>query len=347
MKSNPLKAFVAFNAPASFRDALAFAYHADGDGMRDLAYDLGEIKPHDPTGSAWDTIHVAPLPTGEMVAETGAHYLFAVQINERVLPGKVIKERLEKMIAEHEDLEGRKPNKKDIAIMKDQAETELLSKAFIKRSVVYVTVTKEHVFVWCSSVKRANAVIATLLSTLSNSCKIEIDMKHKSSEDGRGATAELTSFPRWAPAANVNRVLREILVRDYDDNASLIPGLAASFFNTENSEKMTLKDADVRSPSNLRQIDGDANWTVTKLAIEYVRNSAEKEPYALFTLSDKLIITGLKFPDGSTFDDEAEDADIVTASYLITRTAEEILTELDAVLEAEAQDDQFVDEEDY
>ena len=133
--------------------------------------DLGDYASTDPTGSSWTTHGFVPPMPGEQqfVAnlETGGK-LLCVQINDRILPGKVRDEELKKRVAKLEAAEARKVSKKEYAQLRDEVEFELLPKAFIRRTRVYVAILKGQrigenlMLVFTSSQKKADEVVSLI-----------------------------------------------------------------------------------------------------------------------------------------------------------------------------------------
>lgn len=133
--------------------------------------DLDDYKSTDPTGSSW-TAHgfVPPMPGEQPLTvnlETGGK-LLCVQINDRILPGKVRDEELKKRVAKLEAAEARKVSKKEYAQLRDEVEFELLPKAFIRRTRVYVAILKGQrvgenmMLVFTSSQKKADEVVSLI-----------------------------------------------------------------------------------------------------------------------------------------------------------------------------------------
>jgi recombination associated protein RdgC len=136
-----------------------------------LVSDLGDYKSADPSGASWTTHgFVAPMPGEDnyiVHLETGGK-LLCVQINDRILPGKVRDEELKKRVAKLEAAEARKVSKKEYAQLRDEVEFELLPKAFIRRTKVYVAILKGQrvgenlMLVFTSSQKKADEVVSLI-----------------------------------------------------------------------------------------------------------------------------------------------------------------------------------------
>lgn len=103
-----------------------------------------------------------------LVESIGGQYLLKLQVEQRVLPGAVVKKRTEELAKQVEDTTGRKPGKKQTKELKEQAELELLPMAFTKQSTVNVWIdpTRHMLMLDTSSSSRAEDVITTLVKVL-------------------------------------------------------------------------------------------------------------------------------------------------------------------------------------
>ncbi len=98
----------------------------------------------------------------------GGQYLLKLQVEQRVLPGAVLKRRTEELARKVEDETGRKPGKKQTKELKEQAELELLPMAFTKQSSINVWIDPSHhlLMLDTSSSARAEDVITSLVKSL-------------------------------------------------------------------------------------------------------------------------------------------------------------------------------------
>jgi recombination associated protein RdgC len=103
-----------------------------------------------------------------LVESIGGQYLLKLQVEQRVLPGAVVKKRTEELAKQVEDNTGRKPGKKQTKELKEQAELELLPMAFTKQSSINVWIdpTRHMLMLDTSSSSRAEDVITTLVKVL-------------------------------------------------------------------------------------------------------------------------------------------------------------------------------------
>jgi len=122
----------------------------------------------DPNPSAWSTKGLVPVIEGQDYFHQldGMGFVFCVQFNERILPGKVRDEHLKKRAERIQEGSGRKPSKKEYRELRDEVELELLPKAFIKRSKVFGLITNSKLIIFNSSTKRQDDVMLVLLNNL-------------------------------------------------------------------------------------------------------------------------------------------------------------------------------------
>ncbi|MDN3920518.1 recombination-associated protein RdgC [Roseateles violae] len=105
---------------------------------------------------------------GLLVEAVDGHYHLKLQIEQRVLPGSVVKERVDEIAAQIEEQTGRKPGKKALKDLKEQATHELLPLCFKKRSSVKVWIAPEQrlMMIDASSPARAEEVVSLLIKAL-------------------------------------------------------------------------------------------------------------------------------------------------------------------------------------
>jgi len=107
---------------------------------------------------------VAHAPLAEVVA---GQLLLKLATEQKVLPGAVVKRRVDEMAAHIEKTTGRKPGKKQKKELKDEAVLELLPQAFTKQAAINVWLDAEHMLllVDASSPARADEVVSLLVKS--------------------------------------------------------------------------------------------------------------------------------------------------------------------------------------
>lgn len=130
---------------------------------------------HDPAPGLYSSLGFTSVCPGLTHIDNNED-LFAVQISgqnavvlnlqyrERILPGKIVQEKLIERVAQFEEKEGRPAHKKDWAILKDEVKAAMLKTALVRRTDIPVIIGKGLVHVFTSSAKRCEDVLAYLRS---------------------------------------------------------------------------------------------------------------------------------------------------------------------------------------
>ncbi len=108
------------------------------------------------------------LAGAPLVEDIGGHWLMKLMIEQRVLPGSVVKRRVDEIAAQIEQQTGRKPGKKQIKDLKEQAAQELLPMAFTKQSAIKVwfAPAQHLLMIDAGSAARAEEVVTLLIKAL-------------------------------------------------------------------------------------------------------------------------------------------------------------------------------------
>lgn len=157
--------------------SLAFDKHLDGqeaDVNAGLLHDVLRLwQAKDPSAGQYSSYgFTAPDPgVLDTVTEEPAlcvaiqgrwQVVFNVQHRERILPAKIVSEKLADRVAEFEKREGRPANKKDWAILKDEVRASMLQTALVRRTDVPVILGEGYCHVFTSSAKRAEDICCYL-----------------------------------------------------------------------------------------------------------------------------------------------------------------------------------------
>lgn len=155
MSTNPYKAFI----PYTVHPLIA------GNPVLRLPNEMDHFMSTDPVGASWSTMGLVKTIDDDIVHElSSAAFLLVVQLNERILPGKVRDEKMQARKAKLEQLEGRKLSKKEYAELRDEVEMDLLPRAFIRRSQIPVFFMAPNLMLICtSSQKKADTVKALMM----------------------------------------------------------------------------------------------------------------------------------------------------------------------------------------
>lgn len=127
-----------------------------------------------------------------LVEKIAGHLLLKLMVEQRVLPGAVVKRRVDEIAAKIEQDTGRKPGKKQSKEIKEQAMLELLPMAFTKQSSVNVWIDPDQRFllVDSSSQGKADEVVGFLVKTLET---IAISQLHTQQSSAVGMAEWLVS----------------------------------------------------------------------------------------------------------------------------------------------------------
>ena len=105
---------------------------------------------------------------GPLLEIIGGHWLMRLMIEQKMLPGAVVKRRCDEMAQRIEADTGRKPGKKQRKELKDQAMLELLPQAFTKQMSLPVWIAPEQrlVMVDTASASKADEIVSLLTKGL-------------------------------------------------------------------------------------------------------------------------------------------------------------------------------------
>lgn len=275
MSVNPLKNCIPFSIDSEFIDELL---EVANDPTHDFHDEIENHRPVDPSGGQWRTsgIPAVTLAGNEPITPVSPEILMmAVQFNERILPGKVRDEHLAEAIAQIEEREGRKPGRKEYAQLREQVEFDLLPKAFIRRSWVYVTFlgAQQLMLVHTSSAKRSDDVIATMAGLFSD---FPVEFK------------PCLLRPK-TPIETLTRIARD----GYQDGVEFEPTDSA-VLRGGNKEVVRLKDMDIGSADVEALLDQD--YVVTELGLRMFDDDTGDESIR-FVLNDKFVFKRIEAHD--------------------------------------------------
>lgn len=275
---------------------------------------LESMEAEDPKGSQWrHGGFIRPIEGDDfLISMDGRGWLACVQINERNLPGAVIREKvLEKALA-LADSTGRKPGKKEVAQLRDEVELELLPKAFIKRKLVPIMFVGKRVYVFSSSAK----VVDDVLTLLMRSAEMD-DMFQPQRLDAmveKNIGSELTYL------ANVGQSETTDSEGEFDINYLQITN--AAVLKGANKQKITVSDKDIGSADLSDLLKQD--YTVVKLGLGHVL-AGNTDADSTFILNDKLVFSrfiadGVKNVKGKSKEDA--EATFIGTAWLVANAVD-------------------------
>lgn len=102
---------------------------------------------------------------GPLIESVAGQWMLTLQVEQRLLPGPVVRQRTEEIAAQIEQSTGRKPGKKQTRELKEQAMLELLPRAFTRQFSLKVWIDPQArlMLLDCGSAKRAEEVVTLLV----------------------------------------------------------------------------------------------------------------------------------------------------------------------------------------
>lgn len=263
----------------------------------------------------------AEQPMLELVAP--GVFQVAVQKQERMLPGKVVKAALAEKIAEIEKEQTRKVYSKERNQLKDEIVQSLLPRAFVNTSRMNALIAPPYIFIDQSSAKKAEDLLSLLRECIGTLPVRPLGVK----------CAPAVTMTDWAlngPRSRFFLVGESFQARSESSESSTLSGKNVSLSDPE------LQDA-------LR-----AGRRVTQLELHH---QSESGCYS-FTLTEDLTLKGIQWPEEmetDLADQVGEDADVATSmratSMLLSRALVELLEDLTDALGGEekpADEDELV-----
>lgn len=235
----------------------------------------------DPSPTQWDSAGLIKLPNGECYANEDQHFSMLVQVNERKLPAKVRDELVGKKADEIEHAQGRRPHKKEMRLLIEEAEMELLPKAFIGRSQTLISFTdKDKLIVWTTSMKRAERMTTLVLEWV-----MLVDKNLKPEFRNIGFVHE--------PAT----IFTQMVKTNPGDNDVLCDGFAAVIKGE--SETIRFRDVDLSSTEVQNLLTND-DYKVVEMQMIYDSTSnfgsTDHIPEMTFTVNEGMIFKKISIP---------------------------------------------------
>lgn len=105
---------------------------------------------------------------GPLLEVIDGQWLMALMVEQRVVPGAVVKRQVEALAARIETETGRKPGRKELRELKDQAVLELMPMAFTKRArlAVWIAPKEQLLMIDAASAAKADEVLTHLAKSL-------------------------------------------------------------------------------------------------------------------------------------------------------------------------------------
>lgn len=131
--------------------------------LRGIDTVLTEATTRDPEKTMWAFAGFSPVFNGQpaFVAADGT-VILNVQIRERLLPARVIKEAMIGKAIEYEQRQGYRPGRKQMAELKEEVTMALLPTSHIKPVDVPVMITREYLLIGATSARRIDTTLELL-----------------------------------------------------------------------------------------------------------------------------------------------------------------------------------------
>lgn len=294
------------------------------DQLRDKQIDFADTHEqfiaHDPQPTQWRSHGFVPVwPNSEDYVHeisSGMH-LMMFQINERNLPGKVRDEHLSTLLEKFKEREGRPVGKKDYAMLKEQAEFDLLPKAFIRRSLVPIIFNARNnlLLIGTSSAKRRDDTVAVLLGLF-------------------GINADNVAFYDVTPKQDIVTSLT-LAAKEGQTGETQGEGYfyttASAVLRGEGKRTIRIKDKAVED-GDIQDLINVHDYHVHELGLSYDPNEKQEDVLCTFSISDKMVFKALKFNNGvarvEMGDAETSEQQTEAVIYLTARTAVDIFVGL-------------------
>jgi recombination associated protein RdgC len=108
------------------------------------------------------------VANGPLLEVIDGQWLLTLQVEQRILPGAVVRRKAEELAAQVEKTTGRKPGKKQMRELKDQATLDLLPLSFTKRMAVklWIAPAQRLLMIDAGSAARADLALTALTKSL-------------------------------------------------------------------------------------------------------------------------------------------------------------------------------------
>lgn len=278
----------------------------------------------DPTGSQWRGMgFIRPIDGDDfLLGLDGAGWLACVQINERNLPGAVIREKvLERALALGEQ-QGRKVGKKEIAQLKDDVLLELLPKAFIRRKLVPIIFVGKRIYVFSTSAKVVDDVCALLMNVATmddmfSPCMLDSLVEHN-------ADGVLTCLAKGAASQ----------LEDDEGPINYVGTTDYCVLKGASKQTITIKDKDLGS-ADLEDL-WQQEYSVTKLGLcHYEAGLAGEDTECSFILNDRLVFSRFtinEFTNASSKSKEDADQTLIGTAWVVARTVDRVVDTVISVM---------------
>lgn len=219
--------------------------------------------------------------------------LLAVNFADRMLPGKVVRQRVMARVREIEDEEGRRVFAREKNQIKDKVITEMLPHTFVDQKVVNVLIQGPYIIIDSTSAKKGEDILCLLRQVLGTLNVRPVCV------DG----TPIQKFTEWFTAAKVG-----------DGEKFCLTGDFKAISSDDEIDSLNGKGTSPKS-EGLSDLVFEHNRRVTVLGLQW----ESRDEVVTFTVNEMLGIKGIKWPESiadMAASDAGEDKDNV---YSLTR----------------------------
>jgi recombination associated protein RdgC len=110
-----------------------------------------------------------------LVEKVGHHYILMFSVATRSAPGQALKERVDELAEQVERNTGRKPGKKGLRELREQATLDLMPRAFPKRAnlMMWIDTKKSRLVVASSTIAKADEAASSLVKALEGQISVQ------------------------------------------------------------------------------------------------------------------------------------------------------------------------------
>lgn len=230
-----------------------------------------------PSATELNTIgFIEPLGESDVFAQPvgSRSTLFAMHIQTRMLPGKIVNEHVRARIKAIEQEQDRKVYSKERREIKEEVVTKLLPQAFIDRKTVHAMLSPPYIFVDTTSAKTAETLLSCLREVLGSLGVRPVRTK----------ISPVTSFTHWATdqvyVPQKFRVTGDFKANNVSDEKDSVTGKGTDL----HSETLS----DWLREEGRRVVQIGAVW------------NGQMDEAIPFTVNDSVVLKGIKWPEAIT-----------------------------------------------
>lgn len=259
-------------------------------------FETHSFEAKDPSGSSYSHLGFAHVSNENvyLLDLNGAGVMMAIQINERVLPGKVLKESIKERVSALYESTGKPVNKKEYAQIRDEVEFDMLPKAFVRLTTVYAVITPESQLLIFAPVGKKSQSVADTIFNFFNTF-VTFDISPLSVE--RSVVSYLNGVARCG----------------LDEDAIFYPRNEGLFKGAE-KRTVRVKDRDIGAHEIQALLKSD--YDVHELGLDWIE-VGEVDALMSFRFDDKLCFRGCVIGNTDDGDNEETGADKHTAFFSI------------------------------